>query len=76
MGAVEWSTNITYSRNAANQLIRTFGGVNKIIATNIISLQFKRTQDKIIQVDITARKTATLGRQITDTEQLIVKMRN
>ena len=76
MGSIEWSANITYSRNALNQLIRTFGGVSKVIANNIVSLQFQRTQDRLIQVDISTQKTSNLGRIIQDIEQAVIKMRN
>ena len=76
LGSIEWSANIVYSRNASNQLIRTFGGVNRVIANNIVTLQFQRTQDRIIQVDITAQDTSNLGRIIQDTEQAVIKMRN
>jgi hypothetical protein len=75
-GSIEWSGNITYSRNAANQLIRTFAGTNTTLANDITSLQFQRTQERIIQVDITAQKTTPLGRQVNDTEQAVIQMRN
>jgi prepilin-type N-terminal cleavage/methylation domain-containing protein len=77
MGSIEWSAvNITYSLNASNQIIRTSAGASRVIANNIISLQFQRTQDKLIQVDITAQDTSNLGRLIQDTEQAVIKMRN
>ena len=74
-GNIEWSPNITYSFNA-NQIIRTSGGVIRVLAVGITSLRFTRTQDKIMQVDITAQRTTHDGRILQDTEQAIIKMRN
>jgi hypothetical protein len=47
-----------------------------VLGNNIVSLQFTRTEDKLIQVDIIARKTPRLGQQLQDTEQAVIKMRN
>ena len=75
-GDIEWSGAITYSLNGSNQIIRSLGGTNRIIGNNIGTLQFTRTENRIIQVDITAQKTPLSKRQIQDTEQTIIKIRN
>jgi len=75
-GNIEWSGPIIYSLNASNQIIRTFGGRTSVLANNIVTLQFRRTADRIIQVDITAQKTPRTGQQIQDKDQAIINMRN
>jgi prepilin-type N-terminal cleavage/methylation domain-containing protein len=74
-GTIEWSPNITYSLNA-NQIIRASGGITRVLAVDISLLRFTRTQDKIMQIDITAQRTTQDGRQLQDIEQVIIKMRN
>ncbi len=78
IGNVEWSGDITYARNGASQLIRTFGGTTSVIAPNIASLQFSRPvgEDALIQIDITVSKADSQGGLYQDSEQAIVKMRN
>jgi type II secretory pathway component PulJ len=77
-GNVEWSGNITYLRNNANQLVRNMSGTASILANNISALQFTRpsSPDDILQINITARKTTATQRVIQDTETILVKMRN
>ncbi|MFA6357477.1 MAG: hypothetical protein WCY09_02280 [Candidatus Omnitrophota bacterium] len=77
IGNIEWSGNITYSVNNANQLIRTQGPVTSIISPNITTLRFSRPsgEDNIIQIDLTAGKINSTGNW-QDTEQAILKMRN
>ena len=76
-GNIEWGTAITYSLNGSSQLIRTQGGVTSVVSPNIALLQFSRsaTEDKIIQVDITAQKVTGAGNW-QDSEQAIIRMRN
>ena len=76
LGNIEWSTAIIYSRDASNNLIRTYAGTSSIIGRDISSLQFTNIQSKLIQVDITAQKTDNMGKVVQDTEQSIIKMRN
>ena len=75
-GDIEWSGAITYSLNGSNQIVRSSGGASRIIGINIGTLQFTRTGNRIIQVDITARKSSLSKRQMQDTEQAIIKIRN
>ena len=75
-GNIEWSGNITYLLNNSNQIVRNFGGASTILGNDIIGLLFTRTQDSLIQVDITASKTSLSRRQIQDAEQVIIKLRN
>lgn len=75
-GNIEWSGAVVYSLNASNQIIRNFLGVNYVLGINIVSLQFTRTEDRLIQVDIIAQKTPRLGQELQDTEQAVIKMRN
>jgi len=76
LGDIEWSGAITYSLNASNQIIRSLGENIRVLANDITNLIFTRTQDKLIQVDITAQATTPQGRQLQDVEQAIIKMRN
>jgi len=76
LGNIEWSTPITYARDASNNLIRTYAGVSSIIGRDISFLQFTNTQSRLIQVDITAQKTDNTGKLLQDVEQSIIKMRN
>ena len=77
-GNIEWSNNITYALNGTNQITRTVSGVTSIIANDVISLQFTRPASPvdILQIDIIARKTSVIRRQVQDTGQIIIKMRN
>jgi len=75
-GNIEWSGAITYSLNGSNQIIRSFGGANTVIGIDIVTLRFSRPENRLIQVDITAQKTAFSRRLIQDTEQAIIKIRN
>ena len=76
LGDIEWSGDITYSLDASNNIIRNSGGITSVIGRNIVSLQFTNIQNKLIQVDITARKNDNTGKTAQDTEQTIIKMRN
>ena len=77
-GNIEWSGNITYALNGANQITRTASGLTSILANNVVSLQFTRPTSpvNILQIDITVRKTSVLGTQLQDTGQIMIKMRN
>ena len=75
-GNIEWSGAITYSLNGSNQIIRSSGGASRVIGIDIAALRFTRTQNRLIQVDITAQKTTPSRQQLQDTEQAIIKMRN
>jgi len=75
-GDIEWSEAVTYLLNDSNQIIRSSGGTNKVIGISINTLLFTRTENRIMQVDITAQKTALSKRQIQDMEQAIIKIRN
>jgi prepilin-type N-terminal cleavage/methylation domain-containing protein len=77
-GNIEWSGNITYALNSSNQITRTASGATSILANSITSLLFTRPVSplNIVQVDVTARKTNALRRQIQEAGQIIIKMRN
>lgn len=76
-GDIEWSQNITYSLNAANRIQRqASAGAATIIANNISGLQFIRTQNDIVQINLTAGKVSDTGRLIQDTGEIVVKLRN
>ncbi|MCX5696136.1 MAG: prepilin-type N-terminal cleavage/methylation domain-containing protein [Candidatus Omnitrophica bacterium] len=76
-GDIEWSPNITYSLNASNRIQRAVsGGATTIIANNITGLQFTRTQNETIQVNLTASKVSNTGRLVQDTGEFVVKLRN
>jgi len=78
LGNVEWSGDITYALDGSGQIIRTASGATVILTQDITSLQFTRPSSPpdILQIDITAQKASDQGRQMQDSGQLIVKMRN
>ncbi len=77
-GNVEWSGDIVYALNNTNQLTRTAGGATSILANNVTSLQFNRPAAllDVLQVTLTASRTTSAGRTVTDTDQARVQMRN
>ncbi|RJP29527.1 MAG: hypothetical protein C4533_00595 [Candidatus Omnitrophota bacterium] len=77
-GAIEWSAVITYALNGSNQIIRTSSGVTNVLANDIVSLQFSRPLSpvNILQIDMTARKISSSGRQLQDAGQMVIEMRN
>ncbi len=77
-GNIEWSANITYARNGANQITRTDAVGTTTLANNITNLLFTRpaSPTNIVQIDITANKTTNLRRQVQDTGWLQIEMRN
>lgn len=78
LGRVEWSGNITYALNGANQITRTASGVTSVLATKILSLAFRRPASplNLLEIDVTAQKQAATGRTAQDSEQIFIKMRN
>lgn len=77
-GNIEWSGQITYALNGAGQITRTEAGNTTILANNVTGLTFSRplTPVNIVQVDIATAKTTFTGRQLQDTGQVVVKLRN
>ncbi len=77
-GNIEWSGNITYELNGANEITRTASGVTSVLARNFVNLQFTRPTSPVnlLQIDITARKVSAQGRTVQDTGQIMIKMRN
>ena len=75
---IEWSDNITYASNGANEITRTASGADSVLARNIINLQFTRPASPVnlLQIDVTARKVSVQGRTFEDTGQIMIKMRN
>jgi len=77
LGNIIWSPNVTYSLNGSNQIIRTIaGGASAIIANSITGLQFNRTEDDVIQVNVLASKISSSGKLVQDSDQIVLKMRN
>ena len=78
LGNIEWSPQITYALNGSHQITRTASGATTVMANNISVLQFTRPLSpvNILQVDITASKNTTFGRQIQDLGQITFEMRN
>jgi len=77
-GNIEWSGDITYALNGANEITRTASGVTSVLARNVVNLQFTRPTSPVnlLQIDITAQKVSAQGRTIQDTGQIMIKMRN
>ena len=76
LGQIEWSDNITYSRDGQNRIIRTVAANTSVLAKDISSLLFNRTEDTILQVDINATKTSVTKQVLQDTGEITVRMRN
>jgi type II secretory pathway component PulJ len=79
-GAVTWESSansITYTL-AGSQITRAVSGTTKILANNVTSLQFSRpaTPLNLLQINIAVRKTTTAGRQMQDSGEIQIKMRN
>jgi prepilin-type N-terminal cleavage/methylation domain-containing protein len=81
-GYVEWSGNIRYWLNSSNEIVRTDPtGTTRVLARGITGLQFSRDrnpalpQDLLI-INITAQKASGVGKVVSETGQLIIKMRN
>ena len=77
-GSITWSSNtITYSLSS-NQLIRASGGVNKTIAQNIQTLQFRRqsTTPSLLEITMQGQKTTPKGTVLTASETLGIYLRN
>jgi len=74
-GQIEWSAPITYSLNNG-QIIRSSPAGNAVMANNITSLRFSLPSSNILQIDITAGKIAANRRQMQDSDQLKLTMRN
>jgi len=77
-GNIEWSGNITYALNGANEITRTASGVTSVLAHNVVNLQFSRPTSPVnlLQIDITARKVSAQGKTVQDAGQIMIKMRN
>ena len=77
-GNIEWSGNIAYTLNGANEITRTASGVTSVLARNIVNLQFSRPVSPVnlLQIDITAQKVSVQGRTGQDSGQITIKMRN
>lgn len=77
-----WSSSTTQftlgSGADANQLQEITGGVTKILANNIQSLQFRRqsTSPGIVEVSVQAQKTSTKGTPVTMSTSFKIKLRN
>ncbi|MFH1867901.1 MAG: prepilin-type N-terminal cleavage/methylation domain-containing protein [Candidatus Omnitrophota bacterium] len=81
IGAVNWSAPITYALNANNQITRTDIGTGTvtIIANHVSGLVFARLAtdpSNILRINITVGKTTLTRRQLQDTQQIRIKMRN
>jgi len=76
-GNIVWSPNISYSLNGSNQIIRAIvGGNSSVIANSITNLQFSRTQNEVIQINIIASRTSGTGQLLQDSDQIVLKLRN
>ncbi len=82
LGYVEWSGNIRYWLNTDNEIIRTDSlGSTRVLARSITNLEFSRNRNPVLPQDlliinITAQKKSSIGNAVSETGQLIVKMRN
>lgn len=77
-----WSSSTTQfvlgGGATANQLQEITGGVTRILANKIQSLQFRRqsTSPGIVEVSVQAQKTSTKGTLVTMSTSFKVKLRN
>ena len=81
-GYIEWSGNIRYWLNGSNEIIRTDpSGTTRVLARGITSLGFSRNRtpalpEDLLIINITAQKASGIGKVVSETGQLIIKMRN
>ncbi len=79
-GNINWSANtVQYllgSGATANQLIRRSGGVDKVLAQSIQTLQFRRQTSNVVELNIEAAKTTPKGRILTADAAFQVRLRN
>jgi hypothetical protein len=82
LGYVEWSGNIRYWLNSSNEIIRTDpSGTTRVLARGITGLEFSRNRtpalpEDLLIINITAQKKSGIGKLVSETGQLIIKMRN
>jgi len=78
LGNIEWSDNINYALNGNKQIVRSTASGTSILANNISSLQFRRLSGSpnVIQIYITALKTAVSGRILQSNIMSSIKIRN
>jgi Tfp pilus assembly protein PilW len=76
-GYVTWSATVQYSVNAG-RLIRTTGGVNRIVAQNFNTLQFRRTAADpfVMEISAQAQKNTPQHGLISMTVSTKERMRN
>ena len=75
---ITWDSNtITYTLASAN-LLRTYGGQIRVVATQISSVQFRRqsSTSDIVEVSLQAQDTTNKGRTFTDSLNFDVQLRN
>lgn len=79
-GSVVWASAITYARGGTGsaQLLRTVGGVSKIIAQNVSALQFSRTASdpEVILITLQVQKNTPQHGVMTIARTAEVKARN
>lgn len=79
-GSVVWATAVTYSKGGTGnaQLLRTVGGVSRVIAQNVSSLQFTRTaaDPSVIAITLQVRKNTPQHGLMTISRTTQAKARN
>ena len=84
LGDIEWSGNITYLLNGNNEIVRVAPeGTTRVLARGITNLEFSRNRTipddlpiDLLIINITAQKASGIGKIVSETGQLIIKMRN
>ena len=79
-GKIVWASaanSITYAL-AGSQITRTASGTTRVLANNVTSLQFSRPAAPldILQINVMVSKRAVTGRQLQDSGEIQIKMRN
>lgn len=79
-GTISWESaanSITYAL-AGSQITRSANGTTRVLANNVTGLQFSRPAAplNILQINITVSKTTTTRRQLQDSGEIQIKMRN
>jgi hypothetical protein len=80
-GAIVWDSNtINYALGGTGgtQVIRTYNSGTKVLANHISSMQFRRqsASSQVLEVALTALKTTNNQRQLTQTLNFEVVLRN
>ena len=77
-GTITWSADTIQYLLSGTQLLRRSGGVDKILAQNMQTLQFRRqaSTPNVVEVNMQAQKTTPKGTTLTANSNFKMRLRN